>query len=88
MRKSLFILLLGVATAAGAQQADKDAETRIRAERSAGGVGKITPEEKSGANLGAGPHKERKPADAARREPRKEASKDQDQDQAGAGATR
>ena len=78
MRRPIFLLFLGIATTAFAQEPakpaagqelDKDAQARIRAERSAGGVGKITPEEREGANLGAGPHKERHTG-AARREPR------------------
>ena len=57
--------------AADTQELDKDTQTRIRAERSAGGMGKITDEEKTGAAAGAGPHLERHTG-AARREPREE----------------
>jgi hypothetical protein len=69
MRIPVALFLLGFATAVSAQELDKDTQARVRAERSAGGVGKISPEEREGANLGAGPHKERHTA-AARREPR------------------
>jgi hypothetical protein len=77
MRTPLFTLLASIAIAAAAQdqakpqEPDKDEQARIRAERSAGGLGKITPEEKANANVGAGPHKERL-GGAARREPREE----------------
>jgi hypothetical protein len=79
MRAQLFIALVGIAVAAIAQEKpqelDKDEQTRIRVERSAGGLGKITPEEKANANVGAGPHKERH-TEAARREPGADPSKD------------
>jgi hypothetical protein len=78
MRTPLFILLAGIAIAATAQdhqakpdKLDKDEQTRIRAERSAGGTGNVTPEEKANANVGAGPHRERT-GGAARREPRED----------------
>lgn len=77
MRKSLVVLLFGIATAATAQdqakpapapqELDKDTQTRIRAERFAGGLGNITPEEKANANVGAGPHKTRKPKGSSKR---------------------
>jgi hypothetical protein len=81
MRRSSLLFFLGFATIAFAQEPakpqartqeeapDKAAQERVRVERAAGGVGRITPEEREGANLGAGPHKERH-TDAARREPR------------------
>jgi hypothetical protein len=77
MRTPFFALLASIAIAASAQdqakpqEPDKDEQARIRAERSAGGLGKITPEEKANANVGAGPHKERI-GGAARREPRED----------------
>jgi hypothetical protein len=84
MRRPLFIALLAFPAAALAQQPqqrdqqlDKDTQTRIRAERSAGGLGKISEQEKKGANLGAGPHKER-PTRAASREPRPDPDKKED----------
>ena len=92
MRKSILVLLFGVAATAAAQDSkppaatqelDKDTQTRIRTERSAGGLGKITPEEKEGANVGAGPHKQFKPEGAARRDPGEDAS-----EQSARGATR
>ena len=78
MGKLICAILLGTAAAfAMAQQQpqppqkqeqlDKDAEARIRAERSAGGLGKVTPEDKAGASVGAGPHKQTKPSGAAKR---------------------
>jgi hypothetical protein len=89
MRRSFFIPLLVFSAAALAQQPqqqqpqqqdqqlDKDSQTRIRAEHSAGGLGKITDEEKKGATLGAGPHKERL-GGAANREPRSDPAKKDD----------
>ena len=84
MRRSLFIPLLVFSAAALAQQPqqqpqelDKDTQTRIRTERSAGGLGKISEQEKKDANLGAGPHKER-PTHAASREPRPDPDKKED----------
>jgi hypothetical protein len=47
--------------AAAPQELDKDTQTRIRAERFAGGLGNITPEEKANANVGAGPHRHSEP---------------------------
>jgi hypothetical protein len=85
MRLPLFFLLVTFAATAAAQgsakpqEPDKDAQTRIRAQRSAGGLGTITPEERASANAGAGPHLERH-TDPARREPR--------EDSAAQGATR
>ena len=73
MRRLIMVLALGVATSALAQEKDKDkdkakdTQDRVRAERSAGGLGKITPAEKANANVGAGPHKERRTG-AARRD--------------------
>ena len=62
------------------QELDKDTQTRIRVERSAGGLGKITDEEKAGAAAGAGPHRSRE-SGAARREPPEESpSKGGDQE--------
>jgi hypothetical protein len=61
------------------QELDKDTQTRIRAERFAGGLGNITPEEKANANVGAGPHKTRKS---------KGSSKPAQDEPAGRGATR
>jgi hypothetical protein len=86
MRIPLFILLAGVASTAVAQdpqQLDKETQARIRAERSAGGTGNITPEEKASANAGAGPHRTR-PATPARREPREDAARPGEQPAAGA----
>jgi hypothetical protein len=80
MRTPFFILVAGIALTATAQdqakpqELDKDDQVRIRAERSAGGTGNITPEEKANANVGAGPHQDRH-TDAARREPRADSSK-------------
>ena len=79
MRTPLFAILASIAIAASAQdqakpqEPDKAEEARIRAERSAGGLGKVTPEEKANANVGAGPHKERR-GGAARRDPPEEDS--------------
>jgi len=62
MRNFILILALGVATSAFAQEPAKDkdkakdTQERVRAEHSAGGLGKVTPEEKANANVGAGPH--------------------------------
>jgi hypothetical protein len=80
MGKFLFALLFGISITALAQdqakppaqsqELDKDTQTRIRAERFAGGTGEVTPQEKANANVGAGPHKQFKPEGAARREPR------------------
>jgi hypothetical protein len=79
MGKSLLALLFGISTIAlaqdpakppAAEELDKDTQTRIRAERFSGGTGNVTPEEKAGANVGAGPHKQFKPEGAARREQR------------------
>jgi hypothetical protein len=71
MRNFILILALGVATCALAQEKDQDkdkaTQDRVRAERSAGGIGKITPDQKANANVGAGPHKERRTG-AARRD--------------------
>jgi hypothetical protein len=75
MRATLIVLLAAIATVSSAQEQakpqepDKDAQTRIRAQRSAGGLGTITPEERASANAGAGPHLERH-TEPARREPR------------------
>jgi hypothetical protein len=78
VRIPLFILLSGFSTLVLAQdKLDKDDQTRIRVERSAGGLGKITPEEKANANVGAGPHMERH-GGAASREPREEPGQPQD----------
>jgi hypothetical protein len=93
MGKFFLALLFGISTTALAQapakppqaeQLDKDTQTRIRAERFSGGTGNITPEEKAGADVGAGPHKQFKPEGAARREHREGDS----ERQAGRGATR
>ena len=93
MRKSLLVFLFGIAAGAAAQdpakppaqpqELDKDTQTRIRADRFAGGTGNITPEEKANANVGAGPHMQFKPEGAARREPREADS----ERQAGRGAS-
>ena len=75
---SLFVLAgSAVAQAPAQEELDKDAQTRIRTERSAGGLGKITPEEKAGAEVGAGPHKQFKPEGAARRDPREDSGERQ-----------
>jgi hypothetical protein len=70
MRNFILVLALGVATSALAQDKDKDkakdTQDRVRAERSAGGTGKITAEEKTNANVGAGPHKARRTGPAKR----------------------
>ena len=78
MRTFLFLFSILVTPAlaqdkppADKQELDKDTQTRIRVERAAGGLGKITDEEKEGAGAGAGPHLTR-PHGAARREPREE----------------
>jgi hypothetical protein len=98
MRKSLLIFLFGIAAGAAAQDAakppapppapaqelDKDTQTRIRAERFAGGLGNITPEEKANANVGAGPHTHARPDGPAKREPREESV----EREAGRGASR
>jgi hypothetical protein len=94
MGKFLFALVFGISTTALAQdpakppaqpqELDKDTQTRIRADRFAGGTGNITPEETANANVGAGPHMQFKPEGAARREPR-EADAER---QAGRGASR
>jgi hypothetical protein len=93
MGKFVFALLFGISATALAQdpakppaqpqELDKDTQTRVRAERFAGGTGEVTPEEKANANVGAGPHMQFKPEGAARREPR-----EGDAGQAGRGATR
>jgi hypothetical protein len=88
MRKSAFAIALGITAAALAQdpgkqqEPGKDEQARIRAERAAGGVGNITPEERANADVGAGLHTHRttKPA---RREPREEPG-----EQSARGATR
>jgi hypothetical protein len=88
MRKTIFAIVLGLATALAVaqqeQKPDKDAQDRIRAERAAGGARQITPEEKAGADAGAGPHKQFKPSGAAKRK-HDEGSSER---QAGRGATR
>jgi hypothetical protein len=74
MRTPLFALLASIAIAAGAQdrakpqEPDKDEQARIRAERSAGGIGKITPEEEDrggtsdkGLESGDGQRDDRRP---------------------------
>ena len=70
MRNFILILALGVATSALAQEKDQDkdkaTQDRVRAEHSAGGTGKVTPEEKANANVGAGPHKARRTGPARR----------------------
>jgi hypothetical protein len=68
---------------AATQELDKDTQTRIRAERFAGGLGNITPEEKAAANVGAGPHRHSRPDGAAPRE-----HPDSDSKGAGTGASR
>jgi len=94
MGKFLFALLFGISTAAlaqdpakppaPAQELDKDTQTRIRAERFAGGLGNITPEEKANANVGAGPHAHARPDGPAKRGPREESV----EREAGRGASR
>jgi hypothetical protein len=96
MRILALLFGLGIAAGAIAQDAakppaatpelDKDTQTRIRVERSAGGIGKITPEEKAGANLGAGPHRHWPKGAAPREEP--ETSSDRERQNAATGATR
>jgi hypothetical protein len=93
MRRSFFIPLLVFSAAALAQQQeiDKDTQTRIRAEHSAGGVGKITDEEKKGATLGAGPHLERLGGPASREprpDPAKRAQEREQERESARGATR
>jgi len=56
------------------QQTDKEEQARIRVEGAAGGTGNITPEQKAGAAVGAGPHRERNTS-AARREPQEDSKK-------------
>jgi hypothetical protein len=85
MGKFFYALLFGISSTALAQdpakppaqpqELDKDTQTRIRADRFAGGTGEVTPEEKANANVGAGPHKQFKPEGAARREHREGASR-------------
>jgi hypothetical protein len=87
-RIPLFLLLTALPSVALAQnqpqeQLDKDTLARIRAEHSVGGLGKVTPEERANANVGAGPHRAR-PTAAAPREPREDSadkveSKDKDE---------
>ena len=88
MRTLLFITLTGFAAAGFAQekppadkeqqqQIDKETQERLRAERSAGGVRQITPEEKQGAAAGAGTHRQSRPGGAAPREPTEESSKEE-----------
>jgi hypothetical protein len=96
MRTSLVVFLLAFAAtaiaqdkpAANAPELDKDTQTRIRTERSAGGLGKITPEEKANANVGAGPHQHFRPDGAATREPREDPAKKLESGDAGANARR
>jgi hypothetical protein len=92
MRKTLFAILLGSAAAfviaqekpKEEQQIDKDAQARIRAEKAVGGVGEVKPEDKAGATVGAGPHKQFKPSGGARRKH----DEDSSEREAGRGATR
>lgn len=97
MRKLVLVFLLGFFASAVAQdkppaqpqqELDKDTQTRIRTERSAGGLGKITPEEKANANVGAGPHRQTKPEGAAKREPVEGESERAAEQPAGRGASR
>lgn len=97
MRKLVLIFLSGFFASALAQdkppaqppqQLDKDTQTRIRTERSAGGLGNITPEEKANANVGAGPHMQTKPEGAAKREPVEGESERAAEQPAGRGASR
>jgi hypothetical protein len=97
MRNFILILALGVATSAFAQEPAKDqdkdkaTQDRVRAERSAGGIGKIYPDQKANANVGAGPHKERRTG-AARRddesEPAAQSKQSEPDAQSARGATR
>jgi hypothetical protein len=66
------------------EQLDKQTQERVRAERAAGGTHPTTPEEREGASVGEGPHKQFKPAGAARREHNESSS----ERAAGRGATR
>jgi hypothetical protein len=66
------------------EQLDKDAQARIRAEKAAGGLGKVAPEDRANADVGAGPHRQFKPGGAARREH----DEDSSEREAGRGATR
>jgi len=107
MRNFVLVLALGVATSALAQEPakpaaaqqpaatpelDKDTQTRQRAERSAGGTGKITPEEKANANVGAGPHTSRRTGPARRpgeqSEPAVQSEQSERDAQSSRGATR
>jgi hypothetical protein len=86
MRTVLVILLSAFTIAAAAQeQLDEQTQKRIRTEGSVGGLGKVTPEQKAGAELGAGPHREFRSGPAPRRESSEENSSERD---AGRGATR
>jgi hypothetical protein len=71
MRNFILLFFLGLATSAAAQEKDKDkdkaTQDRVRAERSAGGTREVTPEEKAGANVGAGPHISRRTGPAPKR---------------------
>src|SRR5262245_32340303 len=98
MRTFLCVVFLGLAAtfvqaqdqpkppAKDQPQLDKDTETRIRTERSAGGLGKVTPEERANANVGAGPHQRFKNYPAPRdKEEKAETAPERD---ASRGATR
>jgi hypothetical protein len=81
------MVLMSLAFAAAAQdqrQSDKDTQARMRSEGSAGGLGNVTPEQKAGADVGAGPHLERKPGGESKREHQEKPS----EREAGRGATR
>ena len=96
MRNFILILALGVATSALAQEKDqdkaKDTQDRVRAERSAGGIGKIDPDQKANANVGAGPHKSRRTGPARRdgeqSEPDAQSRQSEPDAQSARGATR
>jgi hypothetical protein len=85
MRILLAILLTMLSSAVAAQEknSEKDTQTRIRVEGAAGGTGNITPEQKANANVGAGPHRERRPGGESSRQPQENPT----EREAGRGAT-
>jgi len=62
MRSLLFVVLSSCATLAVAQnqteQMDKATQDRVRTEGSVGGTRETKPEEREGADAGAGPHRQ------------------------------
>jgi hypothetical protein len=85
MRNLVAILLITFSLAAAAQeQLDEQTQKRIRTEGSVGGLGKVTPEQKAGAEFGAGPHREFRLGPA----PRREGEENSSERDAGRGETR